>query len=179
MDTLKLVQAIVLLPGMATIVIPGIIIFSTGGVNPGCSLPSPLNFIPLVLGGCLIGAGLVLMVKTIILFATVGKGTLAPWMPTQKLVLRGVYRSVRNPMISGVFCVLLGEAAFFGSLPLLCWFLTFVFVNAIYIPLFEEPGLEKRFGDAYVQYKKNVPRWIPRFRPWDAADHDQAGQGGK
>jgi protein-S-isoprenylcysteine O-methyltransferase Ste14 len=178
MDMLRPVQAIALLPGMATIVIPGVIISSTGAVNPGWSLPSPLNGIPLMAGGFLIGAGLLLMVKTITLFATVGKGTLAPWTPTQKLVLRGAYRSVRNPMISGVFCVLLGESVLFGSLPLLYWFLAFVLANAVYIPLFEEPGLQKRFGEAYVQYKKNVPRWIPRFHPWDATNEDQAGRGG-
>jgi protein-S-isoprenylcysteine O-methyltransferase Ste14 len=53
-----------------------------------------------------------------------------------------------------------------------------VLANAVYIPLFEEPGLQKRFGEAYVQYKKNVPRWIPRFHPWDATNEDQAGRGG-
>ena len=55
------------------------------------------------------------MVWTNRLFATIGHGTLAPWNPPEKLVVRGVYRHVRNPMITGVFCILLGEAVFFGS----------------------------------------------------------------
>jgi Kef-type K+ transport system membrane component KefB len=92
--------------------------------------------------------------------------TLAPWNPTQKLVVQGVYRHVRNPMITGVSCILLGEAIFFGSPWLLGWFGLFVLVNMLYIPLGEEPGLAKRFGEDYLVYKQNVPRWIPRLRPW-------------
>jgi protein-S-isoprenylcysteine O-methyltransferase Ste14 len=108
------------------------------------------------------------VIKTNMLFATIGKGTLAPWTPTRKLVVRGVYRHVRNPMISGVFCILLGEALLFGSPNLFTWFMIFVLINITYIPLFEEPGLEKRFGQDYLIYKKNVPRWIPRRKPWEA-----------
>jgi protein-S-isoprenylcysteine O-methyltransferase Ste14 len=87
-------------------------------------------------------------------------------MPTQKLVVRGIYRHVRNPMISGVCAILLGEALVFGSFNLLFWFGFVVLLNMIYLPLVEEPGLEERFGDDYLRYKQNVPRWIPRLRPW-------------
>ena len=120
-----------------------------------------------MLGGVFIVVGLVLVVATIRLFATVGKGTLAPWNPTQKLVVQGVYRHVRNPMISGVLSVLLGEAICFASLPLACWFLLFLVINAIYIPLAEEPGLVKRFGEDYEEYRRNVPRWIPLLKAWN------------
>jgi protein-S-isoprenylcysteine O-methyltransferase Ste14 len=61
-------------------------------------------------------------------------------------------------MISGVLFILLGEAALLGSLPLLAWFLIFFAANAIYFPLSEEKGLERRFGDEYLTYKRNVPR---------------------
>ena len=114
------------------------------------------------------------MVATIRLFVTVGKGTLAPWEPTQRLVVQGVYRHVRNPMISGVLFVLLGESVFTASLPLFCWFLVFAFVNAIYIPLLEEPGLVKRFGEDYLTYKRNVPRWVPRWTPWEGGFRNQS-----
>jgi protein-S-isoprenylcysteine O-methyltransferase Ste14 len=67
-------------------------------------------------------------------------------------------------MISGVFCVLLGEAVALKSIHLLGWFISFVILNLIYIPLVEEPRLERRFGADYVQYKRDVPRWIPRSR---------------
>ncbi|MEN6496322.1 MAG: hypothetical protein ABFD16_18720, partial [Thermoguttaceae bacterium] len=58
------------------------------------------------------------------------------------------------------------EAIFFGSWWLAVWFAVFVVTNMIYIPLVEEPGLAKRFGEDYVEYKQNVPRWIPRLTPW-------------
>jgi protein-S-isoprenylcysteine O-methyltransferase Ste14 len=107
------------------------------------------------------------MTAAIRLFATVGKGTLAPWEPPQRPVVRGLYRHVRNPMISGVLFVLLGESVLTASMPLFRWFLIFVVINAIYIPLLEEPMLVNRFGDDYMTYKRNVPRWIPRLTPWE------------
>jgi protein-S-isoprenylcysteine O-methyltransferase Ste14 len=106
------------------------------------------------------------MVVTIRLFVKVGQGTLAPWNPPQRLVVRGVYRHVRNPMSAGVFFILLREAVLAASFPILGWFAVFVVVNAVYIPLAEEPGLVKRFGSDYLTYTQNVPRWIPRLRPW-------------
>jgi protein-S-isoprenylcysteine O-methyltransferase Ste14 len=152
---------------MVTVVIAATILVLTGvdTFDLWQSFPATRVALP-VLGGVLICLGLVLMVATIRLFVTVGKGTLAPWNPTQRLVAQGVYRHVRNPMISGVFFVLLGEAALAASLPLLGWFIVFVVANLVYIPLVEEPGLVRRFGDDYLAYRQNVPRWIPRVRPW-------------
>jgi protein-S-isoprenylcysteine O-methyltransferase Ste14 len=69
-------------------------------------------------------------------------------------------------MIAGVFFVLLGEAVLAASLPILGWFAVFVVVNAVDIPLAEEPGLVKRFGADYLNDKQNVPRWVPRLRRW-------------
>ena len=93
-----------------------------------------------------------------------GKGTLAPWDPTKELVAAGPYRYVRNPMISAVASMLLGEALFHLSLVFAIWLCVFVTINHVYFLLLEEPGLEKRFGDSYRAYKQNVPRWIPRIR---------------
>ena len=73
-------------------------------------------------------------------------------------------------MISGVLAILFGEAVLAASLPIACWFLIFLTVNAIYIPLFEEPGLLKRFGEDYEEYRRNVPRWIPRLKAWTPCD---------
>jgi protein-S-isoprenylcysteine O-methyltransferase Ste14 len=69
-------------------------------------------------------------------------------------------------MISGVLFVLLGESLLTGSRSVLIWFGLFLLNNLVYIPLFEEPQLEKRFGERYRTYKQNVPRWIPRARAW-------------
>ena len=65
-------------------------------------------------------------------------------------------------MITGVVSILLGVAVLLGSRPLLIWALGFFAVNAVFIPLIEEPGLVRRFGDEYVRYRESVPRWLPR-----------------
>ncbi|MGA8944061.1 MAG: isoprenylcysteine carboxylmethyltransferase family protein, partial [Thermoactinomyces sp.] len=100
-------------------------------------------------------------------FKEIGKGTLLPMDPTQKLVVAGPYRHVRNPMYCGVFSILAGEAILFGSLYLLGWFLLFSLIIHFFILFFEEPGLVKRFGEEYIIYRENVPRWIPRRTPWE------------
>ena len=160
MNIWKQIRAILLLPGVIAVVIPATILYCTRAGWP----PSPWN---IVIGCVFICAGLALMILTNRLFTTVGHGTLAPWSPPQKLVVRGVYRHVRNPMITGALCILLGKAIFFGSWWLLAWFGFCLILNLIYIPLSEEPGLVRRFGDDYLHYKQNVPRWIPRLTPWE------------
>ena len=107
---------------MAALVIPGTIIALTGldTFDLWQSLPAS-RFVWPVVGVVFFLLGLVLMIATIRLFMTVGKGTLAPWNPTQTLVVQGVYRHVRNPMISGVTFILLGEAIMASSLPLFGW----------------------------------------------------------
>ncbi len=127
-----------------------------------------INLDPLaVLGALLCLLGLFMLGLTIKLFVEIGRGTLAPWDPTQKLVTRGLYAHVRNPMITGVLAVLLGEALLFHSARIFIWSIVFFVVNHIYFIAFEEPGLVERFGEEYLEYKKNVPRWIPRLRPWE------------
>jgi protein-S-isoprenylcysteine O-methyltransferase Ste14 len=168
MSAWKHLRAILLLPGMVLVVIPGLILWRSGLDTLGLwrSVPSSKVILPII-GILCVCLGLLLMVATIRLFMTVGNGTLAPWEPPQKLVVRGAYRYVRNPMISGALLVLLGESLLTASLPLFCLFLVFLVVNTVYIPLSEEPGLIKRFGDEYRTYKRNVPRWIPRLTPWE------------
>jgi protein-S-isoprenylcysteine O-methyltransferase Ste14 len=148
--------AVLLLPGIVTVGVPALIVWQTdASLRP-----------PAVVGIPLIAVGLVLVVSTVRLFAAVGRGTLAPWDPTSRLVVQGPYRYVRNPMISGVLFILLGEAASFASPALLIWFAAVLAANALYIPLVEEEGLRQRFGAEYEAYEANVPRWIPRLRPW-------------
>jgi hypothetical protein len=113
-------------------------------------------------------AGATLFVATLRLFATEGRGTLAPWDPPAHLVVRGPYRFVRNPMISGVLLIITAEALFVRSPDLARWALLFLAINMIYIPLLEEPQLQYRFGDEYRAYKRSVPRFLPRLTPWTA-----------
>jgi protein-S-isoprenylcysteine O-methyltransferase Ste14 len=103
------------------------------------------------------------------LFWRIGQGTLAPWDPTQRLVAVGPYRYVRNPMITGVLTMLVGEAIFLGSRVIALWAVVFFVINSIYFLFSEEPGLERRFGAAYLEYKSAVPRWLPGGKPWKNA----------
>lgn len=159
MSVWRHVLAIGVLPVTVTVVVPGLILRRGGAEVAAWPLAA--------VGVVLIALGLTLVAWTVALFARIGKGTLAPWDPTTRLVVVGPYRHVRNPMISGVLAVLLGEAAVFGSVPLLIWFGTAFAVNAVYFPLVEEPGLRQRFGEDYEVYCANVPRWLPRLRPWE------------
>ncbi len=110
--------------------------------------------------------GLLIMVQTIGMFIRKGKGTLAPWNPPQTLITGGPYAYVRNPMILGVVAVLLGESLAVWTWRIAAW-AAFVFaLNTIYFALSEEPGLEKRFGEEYRQYRADVRRWIPRLKPY-------------
>src|SRR5690242_11026000 len=108
MEIFRHILSILLLPGMVTGVVPALILSSGGAMNIGWSWSPPLSFVPSIIGLIFIGLGLFLMAQTIALFVTIGKGTIAPWDQTENLVVQGIYRYVRNPMISGVFCILLG-----------------------------------------------------------------------
>ena len=110
--------------------------------------------------------GLVLFAASLRHFAVRGRGTLAPWDPPKALVVEGPYRCVRNPMIAGVVFIVFAEALILLSWPHARWALFFLFVNAVYIPLLEEPLLARRFGESYTQYCRHVRRFIPRLRPW-------------
>ena len=82
-----------------------------------------------------------------------------PWLST------GL--AVRNPMITGVLVILLGEAAIAASGWPLLWFAIFFAMLTTVIRVWEEPHLARRFGGEYVNYRRNVPRWIPRLSPWE------------
>ena len=118
------------------------------------------------LGAVLLGLGLLLFGATFRKFDRDGQGTLAPWDPPRRLVVRGPYAYVRNPMISGVLLVLFGEALVLLSRPHLEWALLFFAINAVYIPLLEEPRLRERFREEYREYCRHVPRLLPRLQPW-------------
>ena len=151
--------AVALLPVTVTLVVPGLVVWRTGAEAGSWALG--------LIGCALAATGIALVAWTATLFGRIGRGTIAPWDPTSRLVVLGPYRHVRNPMISGVLAILLGEASIFASVPLLLWFAGVFAVNALYLPLVEEPGLRKRFGPAYDAYRANVPRWLPRPSPWE------------
>lgn len=160
----RLAVAIIVLPCTVTVLIPVWIVHSQD-TPPG--LPSsPAGWAAAVAGFLVLCAGAGLFLACVARFATVGRGTLAPWDPPRELVVDGPYAHSRNPMISGVILLLLGEALLLRSPPHLAWAGVFFLINATYIPLLEEPLLRARFGERYEAYARHVPRLIPRLRPW-------------
>lgn len=159
------------LPVTIAVIIPLFIIFSFN--NHLLTFNSILSGLMLILGILLIFLGLLFVAYTNKSFLKIGKGTLAPWDPPKKLVIDGAYRHVRNPMISGVLMIVLGEALIFASIELFLLFILFFIVNHIYFAYSEEPGLIKRFGEEYIEYSKNVPRWIPRLKPWELNEENK------
>jgi protein-S-isoprenylcysteine O-methyltransferase Ste14 len=154
------------LPITVLIIVPLLIMLLTNDTTLGWNLDPSLNTPIMILGFAAILSGLTLLAFTIRMFSRIGKGTLAPWAPTEELVVEGLYSRSRSPMISGVLIVLVGEVIILSSFWIFLWFIFFAIGNHFYFTRIEEPGLLDRFGDAYQSYKDNVPRWIPRRRPW-------------
>ena len=163
---LRLVKGIVILPGTALVYVPGTILWLLAD-EPGAMAPAGPIHPRFWVGMALAVPGFILAVWTVRLFVTSGQGTPAPWDPPKRLVIRGPYRHVRNPMITSVLLMLGAESLLLGSWYLAGWMSVFFFLNTIYFRLVEEPRLEQRFGHSYRQYKVNVPRWIPRRRPYE------------
>ena len=156
---LKHLRDIIILPFTVTLVVPYLLYDSTEVLIP--------HTVSLKLTGWLIAvAGSALFVYTVFLFKILGNGTLAPWQPTKKLIVEGPYRYCRNPMISGVFFMITGEGLMLYSSNILAWAVAFFIINTLYFILVEERSMMQRFGSDYLKYKKHVPRWVPRFRPY-------------
>jgi protein-S-isoprenylcysteine O-methyltransferase Ste14 len=163
MTVIRHLLSILLLPTMVAVVVPRWILRAYAATDSRWPA-GPATLTARTLGLLVMLAGVSLVAWCIALFARVGRGTLAPWDPTSRLVAVGPYRYTRNPMITGVATILIGEAIFTGSRWIALWATTFIVVNHIYFLASEEPGLEARFRDSYREYKASVPRWIPRIR---------------
>lgn len=101
-------------------------------------------------------------------FAWAGHGTPAPFDPPRRLIVRGLYRFVRNPMYLGFGVVFVGEALLFPAITrdMLVIALIVWIVATIFVMTYEEPTLRRLFGEDYESYRRNVRRWIPRLRPY-------------
>lgn len=95
-------------------------------------------------------------------FTFAGKGTPAPIDPPKELVLRGLYRYVRNPMYVGILSLLLGEAVLFRALLLFEYAIVGFCFCYLFVVLYEEPTLRRKFGPSYRRYCETVHRWIPK-----------------
>jgi protein-S-isoprenylcysteine O-methyltransferase Ste14 len=115
---------------------------------------------PQVLGGIVLLVGAALMVSCVLAFAAIGRGTPAPFDPPRRLVERGPYAIVRNPMSLGAILALVGAAAFYESRALAIYAAGFLAVMHLFVIAYEEPTLRNTFGPSYEDYCHRVSRWI-------------------
>lgn len=163
---LRWLIAILVLPGTVAVLVPATLQLATRGptaLMKFAAVDTPQFWAAVVLSGFGLSFGL----WTMALFWRIGQGTPAPWDPPARLVVKGPYRHVRNPMITSVLAILLAETCIYQSPAIAIWFAIFLLGNLIYFPLSEEPSLAKRFGDDYELYRQHVSRWLPRLTPWD------------
>jgi protein-S-isoprenylcysteine O-methyltransferase Ste14 len=132
--------------------------------------PSP-HWLPLrVLGVLLIASGAFVLVQSFVRFVFEGGGTPAPVAPTQQLVVGGYYGYVRNPMYLAVTAVVLGQALLLERPILFVYAAAVGAAMAAFAHWYEEPRLRGRFGEQYERYRRAVPAWWPRRRPWRPGD---------
>ena len=155
-------KVVLILPGNVLITIPLLIfIFTRNSYSYELLIPNNFLFYVAILFFAL---GLFLAIWSVRTFYYKGgDGTPGPWKPVNNLVISGPYQYVRNPMLLGVFFLLLFESLLFSSMPFFYWFLIFYIGNIIYFINFEEKDLMKRFGSNYEYYKNNVSMIFPRF----------------
>lgn len=119
-----------------------------------------------VAGAVLIAAGALALVHAFVSFVLEGIGTPAPVAPTEQLVVGGLYRYVRNPMYLAVGATIVGQTLLLGRLVLLVYAAAFGVAVFAFVRGYEEPTLARRFGSQYEEYRRAVPGWWPRLRPW-------------
>jgi protein-S-isoprenylcysteine O-methyltransferase Ste14 len=119
-----------------------------------------------LVGVLLIVAGLAVLLDSFARFALQGLGTPAPIFPTRHLVITGLFRYVRNPMYVAVVALIFGQGLLFGSVRILEYDIAVWIGFYLFVLIYEEPTLRRTFGAEYEEFCANVPRWIPRFRPW-------------
>jgi protein-S-isoprenylcysteine O-methyltransferase Ste14 len=156
-------------PGVAAGVIPWLL---TGWDSTDPPVAAKL------VGGVLIAAGASVLVAAFARFVMEGIGTPAPVAPPSQLVIGGLYRYVRNPMYLAVTTTIVGQAIQLGRPGLLLYAALFLAIVAAFVHWYEEPILSERFGADYERYRRNVPGWWPRLRPWSpSASGDRPSDG--
>jgi protein-S-isoprenylcysteine O-methyltransferase Ste14 len=130
--------------------------------------PAPVRLI----GTVLLIAGLIVVIQAFVRFVVEGLGTPAPVAAPDRLVVGGPYRYVRNPMYVAVLAVIVGQALILGQPGLLLYAATIWLIVASFVRFYEEPTLARRFGTQYEAYRRAVPAWWPRLRPWRPTQHN-------
>lgn len=146
------------MPGTVVVLLPALILGATPSA-PSLDL-GPLRFA----GVLLVALGLFVAGWAVLGFVIEGRGTPAPYDPPRRLVSGRLYARVRNPMYLGGTLILVGEAVLFRSYALLAYAALVWLGWHLFVVLYEEPTLRRRFGAAYDEYRARVPRWLPRLR---------------
>ncbi|HTV15579.1 MAG TPA: isoprenylcysteine carboxylmethyltransferase family protein [Acidobacteriaceae bacterium] len=128
--------------------------------------PQPVRRWAQAIGAAMIALGLIALVECFARFVHKGHGTPAPPMPTDTLVVSGLYRYVRNPMYLGVFAMSAGQGLLFGNAGTLVYAACVWVVFTVFVQVYEEPTLRRTYGTEYFLYCTHVRRWWPRLRPW-------------
>ena len=118
------------------------------------------------MGALLMAVGFVLLMETFVRFAIQGIGTPAPVYPTKHLVVKGSYRHVRNPMYVAVVSLILGQGMVLGNVQVFVYGLCAWAAMHLFVLLYEEPTLRRKFAQEYEDFCTHVPRWIPRWTAW-------------
>ena len=149
-------------------VAPGVVAGLVPWWLTGWRVEEPVPYwLPLrIVGAILIVAGAAVVLDSFARFALEGLGTPAPVAPTQHLVVGGLYRFVRNPMYLAVGATIVGQALLLGQPILFAYAAAFAVAVAAFVRWYEEPALRVRFGAEYEAYRRDVPAWRPRRRPW-------------
>ena len=142
-------------------VVAGLVPWWLTGWHTGSSYPIPVR----AAGVAVIAAGAAVLLGAFARFAVDGLGTPAPVAPTERLVVRGPYRYVRNPMYLAVLAVITGQALLLGRPVLLVYAAVVGAVSAAFVHWYEQPVLARRYGAEYEAYRRAVPGWWPRLRP--------------
>ncbi len=145
-------------PGVIGFLIPYWLTDGWDGASPPLALQ--------VVGAVLLAAGVGVLATTVFRFAREGLGTPFPAAPTEKLVVGGLYRYVRNPMYLAVIASILGQAALLGRAGLLVYAAIVWVTVATFVRAYEEPTLAAQFGEQYTAYRRAVRGWCPRLTPW-------------
>jgi protein-S-isoprenylcysteine O-methyltransferase Ste14 len=149
----------------ATLFIGFVLVFVPARILTAAGVGGPQKVGALEATGMLLSAaGALLALWCVFTFAFVGRGTPAPFDPPRRLVVRGPYRVLRNPMYLGAGLALGGAALFYKSSALAAYAGLFMILTHSFVLLYEEPTLRRTFGEEYETYCKHVPRWFPRWR---------------
>jgi len=157
---------LVVAPGTVCGLVPALV---TGWRRPA----DPVPWVDAV-GWLLVAAGAAVLVHAFVAFAWHGRGTPAPAAPTERLVVQGAYRHVRNPMYVAVVAVVLGQVLLFASWGLFAYLAVIAVTMASFVQAYEEPTLRETYGPAYDEFCEHVPRWLPRVTPWRGAERGAA-----